>query len=268
MSVGADRGDERPAIGRRSVVDALADVCDADQIRVVEDAGCVLHNGQHSPVAWVEPQDEHQVADILRLAHASGWTVLPVGAGTQLTGGRCGGPIDIVLSTSRLNRLVEHSPADLVASVQAGVGWSALQSQLAAGGNMLPVDPWLPLSATIGGIAATGVSGPRRALYGTLRDMAIGLRVVCPDGRVVRTGAKVVKNVAGYDLTKLFIGSRGTLGVITELTFKLRPMPLHRETVVLAGDLSALDGIRRLLMASALVPARAEALWGVTLIHI
>ncbi|MCL6517637.1 FAD-binding oxidoreductase [Alicyclobacillus sp.] len=212
--------------------------------------------------AWVEPQDEAQVADVLRVCAERRWTVIPVGAGTQLGAGHVGPAPDVWLSLSRMNRLLDHAPGDLVVTVQPGLTLAALQAHLADARQMLPLDPPVDDTATLGGILATGVSGPRRALYGTLRDMTIALRVVYPDGRVIKTGAKVVKNVAGYDMTKLFVGSCGTLAVITEATFKLRPLPLHRETVFLTGDLGQIQALRRRIVGSNLIPSRLEILGG------
>jgi FAD/FMN-containing dehydrogenase len=123
------------------------------------------------------------------------------------------------------NRLIEHKPEDMTATAEAGLTLAGLQRQLALRGQWLPVDPPRAESLTLGALLATNASGPRRFGYGTIRDYVIGLKVALADGRIVSSGGKVVKNVAGYDLAKLFIGSRGSLGVIVEATFKLRPLP-------------------------------------------
>jgi glycolate oxidase FAD binding subunit len=124
-----------------------------------------------------------------------------------------------------LDRLIEHTPEDMTATVQAGLTLAALQKQLAAGGQWLPLDPPGARELTIARLLAFNASGPRRFGFGTARDYVIGLKVVLADGRIIQSGGKVVKNVAGYDLAKLFIGSRGSLGVIVEASFKLRPCP-------------------------------------------
>src|SRR5882672_2443682 len=124
-----------------------------------------------------------------------------------------------------LDRLVEHKAEDMTATVGAGMNLANFQRQLALDGQWLPVDPPKTESLSIGALLATNVSGPRRFGYGTIRDYVIGLQVVLADGRIIHSGGKVVKNVAGYDLMKLFIGSRGSLGIITEVTFKVPPVP-------------------------------------------
>ncbi|SFU34870.1 FAD-binding oxidoreductase [Alicyclobacillus macrosporangiidus] len=214
------------------------------------------------PAVWVEPEDEAQVAEVMRLCDEHGWCVLPVGAGTQLDAGHPVPRPEVWLSLGRLNRIVDYAPGDLVVSVQPGLPLAALQAHLAEQRQMLPIDPPVGAEATVGGVTATAASGPRRALYGTLRDMTIALRTVWAGGRVVKTGAKVVKNVAGYDMTKLFVGSFGTLAVLTEVTFKLRPLPLHRETVFLSGDVAQVQELRRRVVGSHLIPSRLEVIGG------
>jgi len=145
------------------------------------------------------------------------------------------------------NRLIEHKPEDMTATVEAGLTLAELQRQLALRGQWLPVDPPRAESLTLGALLATNASGPRRFGYGTIRDYVIGLKVALADGRVISSGGKVVKNVAGYDLAKLFIGSHGSLGVIVEATFKLRPLP-ETERLVQA-QCESLDQAGRLLDA-------------------
>ncbi len=126
---------------------------------------------------------------------------------------------------SAMNRILEHAPEDMTASVEAGLMFAQLQSALAARGQWLPLDPPHPDRLSIGALLSTNASGPRRCGYGTVRDYLIGIKVVLADGRLIKAGGKVVKNVAGYDLCKLFIGDQGSLGVIVEATFKLTPIP-------------------------------------------
>lgn len=135
------------------------------------------------------------------------------------------------VNLDRLNRVLEHAPGDMTVTVEAGITLQSLQAQLAAHRQWLPIDSPQPERSTIGMILATNASGPRRFGYGTVRDWLIGLRVVLANGSVIKSGGKVVKNVAGYDLAKLFIGSDGTIGIIVEATFKLRPLP-EREAFV------------------------------------
>lgn len=219
-------------------------------------------NGQAEPLVSVFPGNAREVSDVLRLAARNGWTVAAVGGGTQLDFGDVPGPLSVAVHTSRLNAVVEHSPADMVVTVQSGMRLSDLQRRLAEHGQMLAIDPVCDDAATVGGVVATGVSGPGRVLYGTLRDMLIGAQVVLADGEVVRAGGKVVKNVAGYDLSKLLIGSLGTLGILTECTFKLKPLPLHRELCVMRGAAEQLDEVRRQVMDSLLIPSSLELVSG------
>ena len=153
-------------------------------------------------------------------------------AGGSVSIDREGG--DTVLSTRRLDRVLEHEPGDLTAIVEAGIRLSALQERLAAHGQMLALDP--PGDPTVGACLAGDLSGPRRHRYGAMRDLVIGVTVVLADGTVASSGGKVVKNVAGYDLAKLFAGSRGRLGLIARVALRLHPRPAAEATVVAEAD--------------------------------
>jgi glycolate oxidase FAD binding subunit len=179
------------------------------------------------------PADVAEAAATMRAAASLGMTAVPRGAGTRLAWGAPPTSCDLVIDTLRLNRVLEHAAGDLVVRVQAGVGLDQLAAVLAEAGQRLALDP--PPSqdpttdgtaaGTIGGVLATGAAGPLRLRYGTPRDLAIGITVVRADGTVASSGGKVVKNVAGYDLGKLFAGSYGTLGLIAEAAFRLHPRP-------------------------------------------
>jgi glycolate oxidase FAD binding subunit len=173
----------------------------------------------------VRPADARELAAALREADEAGLAVVPHGAGAQQYVGNPPSRVDVILETRALDGIVEHTPADLTVTVRAGARLADLQAALGAAGQRLTLDPPHALDATIGGLIATNASGPRRAKYGTLRDLVIGMRVALVDGTIARAGGKVVKNVAGYDLNKLYIGSLGTLGVIVEATFKVLPLP-------------------------------------------
>jgi len=154
-----------------------------------------------------------------------------------------------------LGRLLEHKSEDMTATVEAGITLADLQQQLAARGQWLPIDPPKPEELNIGTILETNASGPRRLGYGTIRDYVIGMTVALADGRLIHSGGKVVKNVAGYDLMKLFIGSRGSLGVIVEATFKVLPLPEREQFVqVQCESLDAADKLIESLSSSELVP--------------
>lgn len=232
-----------------------------DQV-VVDEKLAQRLNGQMTPVVKATPGSEEQTVEVFRTALEYGLTVAPIGGATQLSMGNIPQPIDVVVSSERMNQLVDYSPADMVVSVQPGVTLNALQAVLAKRGQQLPIDPLVSSEATIGGIVASGVSGPMRTLYGGLRDMTIGLRTVYPDGSLVKTGGKVVKNVAGYDMTKLFVGSLGTLAYITEVAFKLRPLPAHVELCLISGSLEQVRELSLKIIHSHLIPARMEALTG------
>lgn len=185
------------------------------------------------PSLVVEPGTVEEVSAVMRAAHRENLAVVVRGGGTKLGWGNPPAAADLVLSTARLDRVLEHAAGDLVLRVQAGVRLEELQEQLAGAGQMLAIDP-PHRGATIGGIVAANASGPRRYRYGTVRDLIIGIRVVLPDGTVAKAGGKVVKNVAGYDLSKLFTGSLGTLGVIVEANFRLHPVPKAARTVAVS----------------------------------
>lgn len=177
------------------------------------------------PRAVAAPATVEEMAAVLALADRTGCAVVPRGAGTKLGLGGIPRAYDLAVSTARLDRVLEYEPADLTVTVQAGIPLARLQETLAQGRQFLPLDPPHAARATVGGIIAANASGPSRLLYGSARDLVIGTRVVHADGVVSKAGGKVVKNVAGYDLNKLYIGSLGTLGVVVELTFKVQPLP-------------------------------------------
>lgn len=217
--------------------------------------------GSQQPLVLCRPKDEAEVSAILRLASEYGWKTATRGSGTQTTYGNLMKDLQVLIDMKAFHKIMDYSPADLVVSVQPGVTLQNLQTVLAEQNQFLPIDPYTESDSTIGGLLATAISGPLRALYGSWRDMTIALRVAYPNGEIVRTGAKVVKNVAGYDMTKLFIGSLGTLGIMTEATFKVRPKPKHVELCVFTGTLSSLRTLASQIMDSTLIPARFEYLY-------
>ena len=188
----------------------------------------------------VSPASAEQAAEIMQFAAREGLAVVPAGARTFVDAGNLLARADLILSTRRMDRMLAHEPADLVATAEAGMTLTEFQRQLAQNGQWLPVDPADDGSATLGGIVATGSSGPQSFGYGPMRSFVIGLRVMLADGRQIKAGGRVVKNVAGYDLCKLFTGSFGTLGLITEVTFKLRPLAVETRTIVAVGSREAL----------------------------
>jgi glycolate oxidase FAD binding subunit len=178
------------------------------------------------------PREIAELSEMMRLASDERWRVIPAGAGTWLEMGSGRPQFDLVVSTAKMNRTLEYEPADLTATVEAGVPLAAFNRRAAEDRQFIPLDPFGDERSTIGGVIATASSGPLRCAYGTPRDWLIGVAVVHADGRITRAGGKVVKNVAGYDLCKLYAGSFGTLAVIAEASFKLRALPSCEKTVV------------------------------------
>lgn len=197
------------------------------------------------PGLWAVPADAEQIAALLTAAAAAGAGVIPRGGGAHQHLGTPPSRADLVVETTRLTGITDYTPADYVVAVRAGTPFRELQQALAANGQWLPLDPPGADTATIGGLVAANRNGPRRLLWGSIRDLVIGIRVALPTGEVIKAGGKVVKNVAGYDLAKLFIGSRGSLGIVVEATFKLRPLP-EAESFVQAQFESLDEAGRRL----------------------
>lgn len=213
----------------------------------VAPAGRLWYDGPHPALAAL-PAGEEQTAAVLRMAADRNFAVVPRGGGTK---DRLGAPLrraDLVLGTAHLNRVTEYEPADLTVTVEAGVRVCDLQALLAANGQRLAIDA--PVGATVGGVVASAASGPLRYAFGGPRELVLGMRVALTSGEVIACGARVVKNVAGYDLNKLFTGSMGTLGVITQVTFKVVPKPPIMRVLSFAAPLS--DGLA--VMESELEP--------------
>ena len=174
------------------------------------------------PACVAYPGTVEQAAGVLRAAASLGMTVVPRGSGRRISWGPPPARCDVVADMTRMNHIIEHAAGDLVVRAETGVLLGQLSKVLTEKGQRLALDA--PAAATVGGVVATGTAGPLRLRYGTPRDLLIGITVVRPDGRVAHSGGKVVKNVAGYDIGKLYAGSLGTLGLITEATFRLHPL--------------------------------------------
>ncbi len=185
-----------------------------------------------TPRAVVLPTSVREIQAVLQFAAHQNLSVIPAGAGTKLGTGNLPQEVDIVLSTTHLNSVVEYEPADLTVTVEAGIRLADLQKELAKHRQFLALNPPYAERCTIGGIVATNTSGLFRLRHGTARNQVLGMRVVHANGTIVKSGGKVVKNVAGYDLNKLYIGSFGTLGIITEVALKLSPIPTRQAIVV------------------------------------
>ena len=211
----------------------------------------------HPTSLTVFPTSTEQISEILKLAFREQWRVLPTGGATWLDP-EMSAAANLIVNTGLLDQIVEHEPADLIAIAQAGVKLRDFNAKLEENGQWLPLDPPDDGQATIGGVVATGLGGPQQLGYGRPRGTVIGMRVVLADGSVINPGGRVVKNVAGYDLCKLFTGSFGTLGIITQVNFKLRPRPEREATVITTGELSDLISKARTILDARLFPVAAE----------
>jgi glycolate oxidase FAD binding subunit len=215
-----------------SIPAQLSDACANVRLATDDDAVAGVR-----PNLVASPASTAEASSVMRAAAALGLAVIPRGTGTKLHWGNPPERADLVIDTTRLDQVTEHAAGDLVAAVQAGVTLEQLAGVLAGAGQRLALDR--PASGTIGGVISTGVAGPLRLRYGTPRDLLIGITIVRADGTVAKSGGKVVKNVAGYDLGKLFAGARGTLGLITQATFRLHPLPAATAYVTVTCDSAA-----------------------------
>jgi glycolate oxidase FAD binding subunit len=215
----------------------------SDSIRTASaaDAVCGVQ-----PRVVLEPADEQQLAAALRLANGANLAVVPRGSGSKLSWGNPPSRADVILSTARLDKIIEHPWADLTVSVEAGCKIEKLQSALAQHGQRLALDPLWPQQATIGGVLSTNDCGALRLRLGSLRDLIIGVTLALPDGTLASSGGKVVKNVAGYDLPKLVTGAFGTLAVVTRAVFRLHPLPRNSRTISISG--CDLEEMQRLML--------------------
>lgn len=211
------------------------------------------------PSLVITPDTVEEAAQVVALTHQHGLTVLARGGGSRMNVGGLPESVDVLLETNRLTRLLEYEAPDLTCHVEAGMTLAALQKQLAAHGQQLAIDPPDAEQATLGGILASNACGPKRLRYGSARDLVIGLRVVQANGEIARSGGRVVKNVAGYDLNKLYIGSLGTLGIIVEANFKLQPIAAVERTLLLTFP-NANDAMQMVvaILSSLLTPNAIE----------
>jgi len=212
------------------------------------------------PSCIVYPHTTEELAQAIAQAHRNNWRVLTCGNCSKISWGGLGTCVDVVISTERINRLIEHAVGDLTVTVEAGMKFSKLQAILAEHRQFLALDPSVPESASIGGIIATADTNSLRQRYGSVRDQLLGITFVRADGQIAKAGGRVVKNVAGYDLMKLFTGSYSTLGVISQATFRVYPLPEISGTVVLTGTALAISQAADTLRGSALTPTQADLL--------
>ncbi len=240
---------------------------DPDAVKVQLDSIVGAKNISASPRLAVSasgltvfPGSIAEVCEVMKLAASEHWTVEPAGAMTWLNAGQPPKQAQLAISTQRLDRIIEHEPADLIAITEAGVTLKDFNQALALKGQWLPLDPPDDGRATIGGVVATGMGGAQQFGYGAPRRHVIGMKVVRADGSLIKVGGRVVKNVAGYDLCKLFTGSYGTLGIIAEVNFKLRPLPLKTATTMASGSWEDLFAVGRHVIDARLFPVAVELL--------
>jgi len=212
------------------------------------------------PSCIVYPHSQAELAAVIAIANSHKWRVLPWGSGSKINWGGLAKNIDIVVSTERINQLIEHAVGDLTVTVEAGMKFAQLQEILAKHNQFLALDPAFSNSATIGGIVATADTGSLRQRYGGVRDQLLGITFIRADGQIAKAGGRVVKNVAGYDLMKLFTGAYGTLGIISQVTFRVYPIPETSGTVILTGKPEAISQAVKTLQSSELTPTQVDLL--------
>jgi glycolate oxidase FAD binding subunit len=238
-----------------NLADSAARIVGAEGVRVAtpDDAFDVVR-----PLLVVSPGDANAAGAVLDWASRDNVPLVIRGAGTKLTWGPLARPADVIVSTLRLNAVVDHRHGDLTATVQAGAALAQVNRELGLHRQWIPLDPSRE-DGTIGGILATNDSGPRRHRYGAPRDLIIGITVARTDGRLARSGGIVVKNVAGYDMARLMTGSFGTLALIVDATFKLAPAPPASRTVIVSTpDAALLNQVLTAVSASQTMPTAVE----------
>jgi glycolate oxidase len=244
-------------VGEASVTESLIDM-----VSLSYDAS----EHSHRPEAGVWAESAEQVAEIMKLANRERIPVIPRGAGTGLSGMAVPIQGGIILDLNRMNRILKISIEDRLAVVEPGVVYADLEKALVPYGFFFPPDPASGKVSTLGGNVATNAGGLKGAKYGTTRDYVLALQVVLPDGRIMRTGSKAMKSVSGYDLTRLFVGSEGTLGIVTEITLKINPKPTATSTALATFDnLEDAGNAINQIMHSGIIPSALEILGRETL---
>ncbi|MEM9089480.1 MAG: FAD-binding oxidoreductase [Cyanobacteria bacterium P01_F01_bin.53] len=264
MSVGESVGKSNsPA----ELLAALSEALDADsivpwaEIDTDKQQKIVAAIAPNQPPAGIALPTTEALGQVMALANKNGWRVLPMGQGSKLSwGGLATEGIDLVVSTERLNQVIEHAVGDFTVTVQPGMKVAELKQLLAEQGQFLAVDPAFEEQASLGGLVSTADTGSLRQRYGGLRDMLIGVQFVRYDGEVARAGGRVVKNVAGYDLMKLLTGAYGSLGIVSELTFRLYPVQPVSRTLVLSGGSSEVEAAISEVRMSGLTPVALDVL--------
>lgn len=212
------------------------------------------------PHTLICPETQAELAQVMTIAHQNHYRVIPCGQGTKLSWLGIVKKSDWIISLRNIKRMVDYAIEDLTVTAEAGMKLSELQSILSQHNQFLPIDPSYPQNATLGGIVATGDTGSLRCRYGGVRDLLLGLSAVRSNGDLTKAGGRVVKNVAGYDLMKLFTGSYGTLGIITQVTFRVYPLPESSQSILITGNYDAINHLRKAIVLSSLTPTCADLL--------
>jgi len=224
-----------------------------------------LPEGAARPQLWLAPQQEEELGQMVAHCSQEKWRLLPWGSGSKISWGGGVSNADVVISSEKLNKIHDYAQADLTITVGAGMTLADLQAFLAPAGQFLPLDPLFLQRATVGGIMATADAGSWRHRYGSVRDLVLGFSFVRWDGKLAKAGSKVVKNVAGYDLMKLFTGSQGTLGFISQITFRLYPYPPASNSLMVVGSPTAIAALAQKVLSSGLCPTAVDLLSAQTL---
>jgi glycolate oxidase FAD binding subunit len=219
----------------------------------------VVNRNSSTPIYLLFPQTIEALATIVRQASQQQWRILICGNASKINWGKITQDIQLIVSTQKCDRLIEHAVGDLTVTVEAGMKLADLQSKLRSHHQFLPLDSHYP-DATLGGIVATADAGSWRQRYGGVRDLLLGLSFIRADGEIAKAGGRVVKNVAGYDLMKLFTGAYGTLGVITQLTFRLYPWITTSQTILLTGKAQQIAQATQTIRNSGLTPTAMDLL--------
>ena len=243
-----------------SVVQRLSGLVGPEHVVTGTEASAFAVDGK-APTAVAFPGSVEETSAVMAFASAEGLKVAPWGSGTKIRLGGIPERVDLVLGLRRLDEVVDYVPEDMTATFQAGTPWKDAQITLRQKGQWIALDPPHAERATIGGVLATNSSGPRRLRYGTSRDFLIAISVVHPDGTITKGGAKVVKNVTGYDMPKLYIGALGTLGIIVDATFRVYPVtPVEKTYLAIFPTVQTGQQVIHKLLDSTVVPNAVELL--------
>jgi glycolate oxidase FAD binding subunit len=252
-------------VNQQAIAQQLKDLLSSSQVQLFQELDAdskkqFIQAGVAESAIAVHPNSQEELAKLIGYAHQHQWKLLPCGNATKLSWGALIQGVDLIVSTTRLNRLIEHASGDMTVTAEAGMKLSELQTIVAQAGQFLPLDPLYSVDATLGGIVATASAGSLRQRYGGVRDLLLGISFVRADGQIAKAGGRVVKNVAGYDLMKLFTGSYGTLGVFSQLTWRVYALPEDSQTMLLTGADEAISQVIHQLIATTFTPTAVDLL--------